>query len=68
MEKLKPCPFCGEIPQKVYQFGTETAYNSRGWGKSKPLFEVDHHCNSSHGYSAVGAIKAWNTRVNENDK
>ena len=58
-EQLLPCPFCGRIPKRVWQFGWEAPPGSIYC--TIPLWGVDHHCPSA-GHTKAEAIAAWNTR------
>lgn len=67
MAKLKPCPFCGETPTKINQFGWEsetyiTATGKLKQSKWKPCYIVGHNCRRMAGNSEKEATAAWNRR------
>jgi hypothetical protein len=53
MEKLKPCPFCGKVPDSVKRDGIIRVYDS-----------TTHGCPMSAGWSTP---EQWNTRPIEDD-
>jgi hypothetical protein len=60
-EALKACPFCGKVPQRVYQCGWVSAFPGDVYC-TKPAFVVDHMCNRG-GATEAEAIAAWNHRT-----
>ena len=52
-EQLKPCPFCGEKAEVVYE---------QGWYK---VGCCECWCQTQGFHDLEDAIKAWNKRINE---
>ena len=63
MDKLKPCPFCGEVACQIFDVWTETY--KYGCLTSGCIGSV--HNQSFSFKTDAQAIKAWNTRT-QNDK
>jgi len=75
MDKLKPCPFCGEsvrlyevtdgerILQGYSIFNTERYNNS-----TKELCYGCSNCDESFSENSSDVIKAWNTRASTKEK
>lgn len=57
--ELKPCPFCGKIPKRVYLCG----HQKIGTGPWSELWVTDHTCAPGHGDSPSSAAKNWNRRA-----
>jgi hypothetical protein len=61
---LLPCPFCGEIPSEVKQWG----WHGKGLVMDKEGWAVRVCCPPhTHGNSRDEAIAAWNTRQPQTD-
>jgi Lar family restriction alleviation protein len=61
-EVLKPCPFCGEVPEVVEALDTGyTILNSERYSSGKPLCYGCGNCD--YGFSnKEDTIRAWNMR------
>lgn len=57
--ELKPCPFCGKMPKRVYLCG----HQKIGTGPWSELWVTDHTCAPGHGDSPSSAARNWNRRA-----
>ncbi len=68
MEKLKPCPFCGAVPQKTNAFvhiSHEIYHHKSCWLCSHSAHEVSHIFKHSHDNMDV---RKWNRRADKEEK
>jgi len=73
MAKLKPCPFCGEIPKLIEILSKDemsegfTIFNSKLYAdETKEMCYGCSNCDEAYSTNPDEVVEAWNTRKDVN--